>query len=205
MKKITLLLLSATLLSHADQTTPEPFIQYHNRMAVFNPSHLTYERIKPNALYAGVEGWIVPVFRKDNLSLLDTEFRMGYNFFYNGRDHLTPFAGVGFMLALSDHHHHNRRSPDIAYGTLGFLYTHEFNTIFNLGLNLKGLIGGPSSNKHFDWGSPITGLDVALPITFRFGHKRHWDYRIEPFNTYIHAPNASENYFGFRGTVAYRF
>src|SRR5271155_646502 len=85
---------------HADASQKEPvaatpFIEYHNRMVVFDLSHLTYERIKPNSLYAGVEGWLVPVTRH-NQTIVEGEFRMGYNFFWNGRDHFTPIAGIGY-------------------------------------------------------------------------------------------------------------
>jgi hypothetical protein len=133
---------------------------------------------------------------------------------------VTPFVGLGFFKDLrsehsniwvvedgivTHHHHHSKMKPGIVYGTFGFLYDHEFNSIFTLGVNLKGLIGGPVNKKHFNWGSPVGGFDIAVPITFRFGHKRHWDARIEPFNIYLHGTNTTRNYFGFRSTVGYRF
>ncbi len=201
-----------TAFVHADQGASteekkEPnFIQYHNRMIVFFPLHQGYERIKPDAFYVGLEGYLASVLNKgnDNL-LLDAELRMGYNFFLNGRDHLTPFAGIGFVEDFFKRHDHVRHNPGVVYGAMGFLYDHEFNTIFNLGLHAKFLIGGPVGNKHFDWGTPVVGSDVSLPITFRFGHKRHWDYRIEPFNIYLHGSNDSQDYWGFRNSLGYRF
>ena len=194
-------LFSATVALQADsaqQIETTPFIEYHNRIAVFSINHLVYERIKTNSLYVGVEGWAVGAINNNNDRLIaEGEFRMGYNYFWNGRDHFTPVVGGGFF---KDFH----RQPGIAYGTLGFLYDHEFTSVFNLGLNAKGIFGGPVSKKHY-WGSPVVGIDTSLPITFRFGHKRHWDARIEPFDIYLHGSKASANYFGFRSTIGYRF
>ncbi len=215
--KALLPIFSITILGHADQYTSEEqksiqqkiephFIQYHNRVILFNPVHQGYERIKPNAYYVGVEGYLATVLNKDNDNFfVDAELRMGYNFFLNGREHITPVVGIGYLQDFSKEHHHTYHKPGIVYGAVGFLYDHEFNTIFNLGFTAKLLIGGPVSEKHFDWGSPVTGADISLPITFRFGRKRHWDYRIEPFNIYLHGSNASQDYWGFRNTLGYRF
>ncbi len=212
--KMLLPILSTTLLGYAatkenntiHQTKEPHFIQYHNRVILFSPFHQGYERIKPDAFYAGVEGFLAYCDNKErNNFLLNTEVRMGYNFFLNGRDHLTPIAGVGFVENFFRHHKHTQHKPGIVYGTMGFLYDHEFNTIFNLGINVKFLVGGPIGKKHFEWGSPVVGTDISLPITFRFGRHRHWDCRIEPFNMYLHGSHGSQNYSGFRNSLGYRF
>lgn len=191
----------------AEQQAPTPFIEYHNRMAVFSISHLAYERIKTNAFYAGIEGWAAAVVNHDERLIAEGEFRLGYNFFWNGRDHFTPIVGTGFFKDFQKTHQdgHRKLKPGVCYGTIGFLYDHEFTDVFNLGLNIKGILGGPVSRKHFDWGSPVVGFDVSLPITFRFGHKRHWDARTELFDIYLHGSEASSNYVGFRSTIGYRF
>jgi hypothetical protein len=214
--KALLPILSMTVFGYADQAaadekksidqTKPHFIQYHNRVILFAPFHQGYERIKPDAFYVGIEGFLASGLNKgkDN-TLLDLELRMGYNFFFKEKDHLTPFVGIGFVEDFFRHHDHLSHKPGIVYGTTGFLYDHEFNTIFSLGINAKLLIGGPVSKKRFDWGSPVIGTDISLPITFRFGHHRHWDYRIEPFNMYLHGSKASQDYFGFRNSLGYRF
>jgi hypothetical protein len=200
-----------TLTASADQGAPEVskephFIQYHNRAILFAPFHQGYERIKPRAFYVGVEGYLASgLNKKDDNTLLDAELRMGYNFFLNGRDHLTPVVGVGFVEDFFRKHHRTRHRPGVVYGLTGLLYDHEFNTIFTLGINAKFLGGGPVGNRRFEWGSPVIGSDVSLPITFRFGHKRHWDYRIEPFDIFLHGSKTSQNYFGFRNSLGYRF
>ncbi len=187
---------------YAPQEEKTPFIEYHNRIAVFSINHLVYERIKPNAIYAGVEGWALATVNHGARLIAEGEIRLGNNYFWNGRDHFTPFVGAGIFKDFGAYEH---RKPGIAYGTVGFLYDHEFTDVFNLGLNVKGILGGAVSKKHFDWGSPIVGVDTSLPITFRFGYKRHWDARIEPFNLYLHGSNASADYLGFRSTIGYRF
>lgn len=190
---------------HRESKEPQ-YIEYHNRVIVFAPSHQGYERIKPDAFYAGIEAYWAPAVNKGHEnSVLDAELRMGYNCFFNGREHFTPFTGVGYVQNFFKEHRHTYHRPGVAYGTIGFLYDHEFNTIFNLGLNAKVLMGGPVSKKRFEWGDFVAGVDVSLPITFRFGYRRHWDYRIEPFNLYLHGSKISQNYFGFRNSIGYRF
>lgn len=225
------LILTAPLAQYADEAKPkQPFIEYNNRISVFYPNHQTYERTKPNAFYVGVEAWEIAAISINSTNdetplfhlLFEAELRFGYNFFYNRKDHITPIIGGGFIKDFTNFHSetlswdsqnpnyvwrniHSYSLPALGYGTLGFLYNHEFNTIFNLGFNCKGMIGAGGSNSHFNWGSPIIGVDMALPITFRFGYKRHWDFRIEPFYQYLHGSKNSMSYVGFRGTLGYRF
>lgn len=229
--KIALSLALLPILAHADgelalqdsntpsmQNPPAVYLQYNNRMAVFGPLHQVYERIQPKAFYAGVEAWLLGLahanFKANAIG--EAELRLGYNFFYNGRDHVTPFVGAGaiknyhihgldLLIQREGSHHRFTRLPTVAYGVIGFLYDHEFNTVVNLGFNLKGIIGGGTKKRPHDWGSPVVGFDAALPLTFRFGYQRHWDIRIEPFDIYLHGTNITVNYFGFRSTLGYRF
>lgn len=219
MKHLHLIMTLSTALAmnaalHADSPQKKaanepPFNEYHNRIAVFESCHLTYERTRTDAIYVGLEGWCVPVVTKHHShhqNLVEGEFRMGYNFFWNGRDHFTPVAGVGYIQQFHRKHWNlHKERPGVVYATLGFIYDHEFTKTFNLGLNLKGLLGGPVSERHHSWGSPVIGIDISLPITFRFGYKRRWDLRIEPFDIYLHGSDHSNNYFGGRSTIGFRF
>jgi hypothetical protein len=201
-----------------------PYVEYHNRMTCFSPFHQCYERIKNDAFYAGVEGWLIPAYsEKRTHTILDAEFRMGYNFFCNGTNHVTPLVGVGMFEDFKVNHHnyhytdkngeiisahYKHKKMALVYAAVGFLYDHEFNSIFNLGLNSKGLFGAAvidNSPDKNDWGKFIAGVDVAMPITFRFGKNRHWDFRIEPFDIFIHGQENSMNYIGLRNTLGYRF
>lgn len=223
------------------QNQPQPevakapsFYEYNNRMVVFSLSTIAYERTKINALYVGVDYWeklasIAGNYNSDYPPLgkvHEAELRIGYNFFYNGNDHLTPIIGGGIFydsnkavrtvenggtlvtVSTADEKKYAHRYKEfylspITYGTFGFLYDHEFNSVFNLGFNAKGIFGQPIKDKY--WGNPVVGCDVSLPITFRFGHQRHWDLRIEPFDVYLKGPQLSRNYFGFYNTIGYRF
>ena len=189
-----------------------PFIEYNNRMAVFGPLHQVYERTKPNAFYVGVEGWILPIWnnrKNGSHSFGEAELRLGYNCFYNGRDHLTPFAGVGILRDFTTIHNRHRFESEkmkaIGYGVIGFLFEHEFDRCVCLGSNFKFLVGGSSSEAHNSWGNPVIGIDIAVPLTFRFGYKRHWDFRLEPFDIYLKGDHTTSNYVGFRSTIGYRF
>jgi hypothetical protein len=203
-----------------------PYYEYNNRISVFSANHILYERIKPNGIYAAVDLWATwagTTLKNESTTfnhyLAEAEFRMGYNFFFNGRDHITPLLGLGVIKPEADfksewgysrHEHHNSQKhkfkiPAVVYLTGGFNYDHEFNSIFNLGVNLKAIIGGSGSNDFVKWGLVVSGFDVALPITFRFGYKRHWDLRLEPFNIFLIGQDTYVNTFGGRGTFGYRF
>lgn len=199
--------------------------EYHNRVSVFSANHILYERIKPNGIYVGIDlwdTWVASTGLKNHKTnfchyLAEAELRIGYSFFLNGRDYIRPILGLGELKSgaefkeksFDNQHHcftqHKFTIPPVAYLTGGFMYEHEFNSIFNLGFNLKGIIGLSGSNEYLKWKAPVVGFDASLPITFRFGHKRHWDLRLEPFNIFLIGDKNWVNSFGGRGTVGYRF
>lgn len=199
------------------------FYEYDNRFG-FSPLNLSYERIKTDALYVGVEAWATYVLSNDrghsNRLLGNAEVRIGHNYFYNKRDHVTPFLGAGIIKDFCKEwtetqfffagvfqfreRHYYQKSP-VVYGVFGLLYDHEFNSIFNLGLNFKGMIGGGVGHNHRNWGSTVAGIEVGLPITFRFGSHRHWDFRLEPLYIFLNSSRFSRSYFGGLCTFGYRF
>lgn len=211
--------------TESEKNNKTPYHEYHNRISVFSPNHLLYERIKPNAIYTGVDLWVtwagttLKNYKTTfNHYLVEVEFRMGYSFFLNGCDYIRPILGLGLLKSDADFEEtwfddqngkftkHKFGIPDVAYVTGGFMYDHEFNSIFNLGFNLKGMIGASSSNEYVNWNSVLVGFDASLPITFRFGHKRHWDLKLEPFNIFLIGGDKDWiNTFGGRGTIGYRF
>lgn len=208
-------------------TQSSKYHEYNNRMIVFNLSHLCYERTKPNAFYIGIDYWKTysmlpgkPIKGLPIGKLTNAEFRMGHNFFYNDSDHFTPIIGLGVFNdsmkeeilvenakvdgeETSTHYYKYVNLSPVSYGTIGFLYDHEFNSIFNLGLNVKGIFGEPLKNKY--WGDRVKGYNINLPITFRFGHERHWDLRIEPFYLSLRGDLVKRKYLGFTNAIGYRF
>lgn len=189
-----------------------PFIEYNNRMVVFSLGYQSYERTQPDALYWGLLGYLTNTINQDGDThpFLQAEFRLGYNYFYSGKHHLTPYAGIGYINDFRKWHRHHSLSTEgeVVFGEVGFLYDHEFNRLINFGINLKGLVGGVINeerhNKDFGDGA-VYGFDVGVPLTFRFGRNRHWDFRFEPFNVYLRSGSHNHNYFGFRNAFAYRF
>jgi hypothetical protein len=188
----------------------DPFIKFMNAQSPM----LFMSEWKAGAYLSGI------VKKSGEHMFGEAEIRMGYNYFYNGRDHVTPFAGVGMLRDYTEvrheegvffngqfykRHHHSEKMEAIGYGVIGFLFDHEFNRCVCLGSNFKFLVGGSFSDKHRSWGNPVVGVDIAIPLTFRFGYKRHWDLRVEPFDIYLNGRDISRNYIGFRSTVGYRF
>lgn len=76
------------------------FYEYDNRIGFF-PLNIVYERIKTDALYVGIQAWATYVLSNDRghskRLLGNAEIRMGHNYFYNKRDHVTPFLGAGVI------------------------------------------------------------------------------------------------------------
>ncbi len=218
---LTIFFLCLATIGRADETIVEKvfkeekiekvskFIQYNNRVMLFTPAHIGYERIKPNGMYVGVEAFQSPVFNKKyKKEFVDVELRLGHNSFYNGKDHFTPFIMLGGAGA-----NHTRSFFNIdyqfknwgtVYGGAGFLYTHECDSIFNIGVNAKLLLGGCVCQKDKKLGSPLVGMDVAVPFTFRFGNHKHWDFRLEPFFFGLKG-QGSVGYLGWRNSLGYRF
>lgn len=201
----------------------EPFYEYDNRIGFF-PLTVVYERIKPDAFYVGIEAWATYVLSNDrghsHRLLGNAEVRLGQNYFYNRRDHLTPFLGAGvikdfckesretrffFNGRLVRRERHSFQKSPVVYGVFGLLYDHEFNSVFNLGINFKGMIGAGVGSHHKSWGSTVAGIEVGLPFTFRFGDERHWDFRLEPLYIFLNSSRFSRSYFGGLATLGYRF
>lgn len=186
-----------------NEPTMEPVApQYDNRFGFFF-DRLVYERTKNDAMYFGLDGWMSYFFSHNRNNhfgaMYEAEARVGYNLFYDGCDHFTPLVGGGYQYNNVGKFHR----AQFAYGTAGLRYLHEFNTVFGLGLYLKGLAGqqvGSKEAKKFAW-----GVDLSLPIVFRFTRGRHWDISLEPFYLYMESNHKHQAVFGGRGTVGYRF
>jgi len=177
--------------------TPEH--NYANRIN-FAFSRLGYERIKPEAFYFGVEAWYVLTYGPTPFerTIGEAEARVGYNLFFNDEDRLTPIAGVG---CFKDFVHHQKQG--LVYGTLGVLYEHHFSHLFDLGVNLKVLGGADVGRSR--WGSPIWGYDISVPLTFHFGEKGNWDFRLEPFCIQMFGHRHTHSFGGGQSAFGYRF
>jgi hypothetical protein len=190
-----------------DQPPPEPIIepvapQYDNRFG-FMFDRVVFDHNKAECIYFGLDFWM-PYFFSNSRNghfgaLYEGEVRVGYNLFYNGCDHISPLAGVGYQYNNVGVFKHAK----FAYATAGFRYLHEFNTVFGWGFYLKGLAGqqiGKDEAKKFAW-----GVDLSMPFVFRFAKGRRWDVTLEPFYLYMESNHKNQGIFGGRGTFGYRF
>lgn len=221
--------LAACILScvfaYADEKPPKKVIPAYEQRINFSFLKLGYEHIKPDTFYVGAECSLFEGagVRSDGqvLVLWKADAVVGYNFSPNPLNTLTPFigggyfeifdfdkkqevyyySGLGYKFETFDSYEHLK----IGYYSLGLRYEHAFGTIFNLGLNLEGLLGYSLNNKHTSWGNPIYGLDIRLPFTWRFTKKRCWDFRLEPFFTVWFGQNREAFFGGARSTFGYRF
>jgi hypothetical protein len=182
---------------------------FSNRILFFEG----YERIQKDYLYAAILGWIsYDYLSSGDCWLVQGEARIGYSFNFE-RTSLIPFLGGGYLDDFKISHDHERRylkpikeqSLEYAFGSYGLLINHSFNPLFDLGLNLKGMIGIGTigSKKHSNrW---AFGLDVGLPFGFNFGYQRRFDIRFEPFFIFLKSKYDESNYLGQRLFVGYKF
>jgi hypothetical protein len=176
--------------------------QYNNRLG-FSFDRLVFDHNEADNFYFGLDAW-VPYFFSNNRNnhigaLYEGEVRMGYNLFLAGCDHFTPLIGAGYQFNNVGVLH----DAKFAYATGGLRYYHEFNTVFGWGLFVKGLAGqqvGSKEEKKFAW-----GVDLSVPIVFRFSRGRHWDITLEPFYLYMETNHKHQSVFGGRGTFGYQF
>jgi hypothetical protein len=194
--------LLSSLFAYSNEQPCEKIRPNYPHRINFSLARLGYEHIQPNAIYVGAECCYVLGIFSDELGLAyaDVEARMGYNFLPSPSNKLTPFIGGGYF-----HSFPSGEKQQIAYPSLGLRYEHVFGTVFNLGLNLEGMLGYSVNNKHPSWGNPIWGLDASLPFTWRFTRSRRWDFRLEPYFTGWFGQEKYALYGGFRNSFGYRF
>lgn len=185
----------------ADAAPCEDVIPTYAHRINFDLPRFGYEHIKLDAIYVGVEGWYLWGFGGHGFQLIlgEAEGRIGYNFSLNPSDVITPFVGGGYFRSFA-----TDRKQEIGFSSLGFRYEHVFSRVFNLGLNLEGMLGYSLKHRQ-SWGDPIWGVDVGVPLTWRFTRKKNWDVRAEPFFTGWFGQDRNAFFTGVRGAFGYRF
>jgi len=185
----------------ADAAPCDDIIPAYAHRINFDLPRLGYEYIHLDAIYVGAECWYLWGFTHDGFRLIlgEAEGRIGFNFSLNPSNVLTPFIGGGYFKSFEWH-----RKQEIGFASLGFRYEHVFSRVFNMGLNLEGMLGYSLKHLH-SWGDPIWGVDVGVPFTWRFTRKKNWDIRAEPFFTGWFGHNRDVFFGGLRGAFGYRF
>ncbi|MGR3912056.1 MAG: hypothetical protein QRY71_01930 [Candidatus Rhabdochlamydia sp.] len=201
-------------------SSPPPIApQYEHKVGV-GDGRILYERTKNEDVYFSTDvfatrfiarinhphGLHVHVHRyPSKTSFLDAEVKLGYNFLRDGKDHFTPFGGVGFMNANMGVFKHAK----FAYASTGFKYLHELNSVFGWGFNLKGFVGQQiakkKDSKKLEAKKVGFGADMGIPLCFRFAKNRHWDITVEPYYLYLESNHEHASSVGSKLTLAHRF
>jgi hypothetical protein len=204
MKRINILVIFILCFvsTYAEEIPCEELVPTYEQRINFELPRLGYEYIKPDAIYLGAECWYLWGFNTHGVQLIlgEAEGRIGYNFLLNPLNVMTPFIGGGYFRSFE-----SSRKQEIGFASLGFRYEHIFNRIFNLGVNLEGMLGHSLNRRQISWGNPIWGVDIGIPFTWRFTRKKNWDIRLEPFFTGWLGQNRNCFFGGLRGAFGYRF
>ncbi|MGD2168708.1 MAG: hypothetical protein PVI40_00505 [Chlamydiota bacterium] len=185
--------------------------QYNNRISVNFPLiGLSYERIKPNSYYVGIDANIFfPSFNFSDIT--NFEARIGYHFFDGIGHHFILTEGVGYLRNhefLAECFSYSLEDiPEFLYESIGFSYEdevviHQF-LVVEVGVNAQGLLAyrfpakWNASSKEYGkitGAFPVYGFKGSLPITFRFGRQKNWDFRIQPSFLYLASHTVKMDY-----------
>jgi hypothetical protein len=191
----------------------EPLIKekYDHRIGI-NPFGATYEHLKEDSIYTGVDFQYLPIFdlskhrTKRTGSHINLETRAGYNFALSNIDTLTLYAGVG--------HSRFQRPGSLfflknwTYASIGLKYLHEFGSIFKAGINVKASSGLQETHRFFGENVVLTDSKlmptIGLPCVWTMGEKRNWEIQLEPY--YFQTPqDGRSHYLGSKVHFGYRF
>lgn len=197
MKKIFLFyLILADLCSYS---TSSYIKNYDNRLALF-PNFFSYDNIKKESLYYALEGF----YNLIGSQCAQTELRIGYNMVVGDNDYFCPYLCGGWLKSFKNDVIKNNflNRANIFFGGLGLCYDHEILSIFHVGFRSELLIGSSikKSTHCFTY-----GFEGRLPITFYFGHKGKYDFRLEPFAIFLSTNNGSSDLWGLIANFGYKF
>lgn len=172
------------------RTTEENlFPKYDNRIKLGvsqfygNSATLSYERLKVQSMYFGVE---VAAYHHDRLGFISA--LGGYNFLLSPKDRMTPVAGLGYYKA---------KHFDYLYPIVGMLYEHAFTDTIRLGANLKAnfsaLVSGESK------------FYLGVPFTTQIGEKKKWELEVQPYTFHSKGWRVSHDSIGIQTSIGYRF
>lgn len=197
MKKIFLCFFFQTLLL-AD-TSSYYIKNYENRVALF-PNFLTYEKIANASLYYSFEGFYNIIGSR----CAQIETRIGYNMNFKNNDYFCPYVAGGWLKSFHSTCAKNNTLDQLSlfFGGLGLCYDHEILSIFHIGFRSEILLGSSVKAKkdHLTY-----GFEGRVPLTFYFGHKGKYDFRLEPFAIFLSNNNTSCDLWGLILSLGYKF
>lgn len=196
-----------------------------NRWIFMPGARLSYEYLRPNMVYLGLNGEI-GWFQRDahervveKPSLL--EARLGYNFSYSGNlgyALVSPYVAAG--IASSKARFGTTSHVRVSYVALGLRTRYAQCADWSIGLDAKVIrtlsvnlhtvkATEALSNRYFKRMN-VLALDnawtgeVALPITYYMGAEKQWSLEVAPAVTGLTLSKARPAY-GVRTTLGYRF
>lgn len=210
MKKLCICFALVSSLAYAQDVQAPKEKKFDNRILFFEG----YERIKDDALYFALLGWISPNYiSSSDAWIVEGEGRIGYNFSFKSDNTFSPYIGGGYLNDFKRSHKHERRflrhlkEHTLEYGffSYGFCLNHNFSKLFGLGLNLKGMSGIGTIGSRYHNNKWANGFDLGLPFSFNFGHLRRYDIRFEPFYIFLKSSKDKSSYLGNRLFVGVKF
>lgn len=192
--------------------------RFKSRISV-SPTSLSFERMSEDSWSFGFEYFTAPAFRAKNLDVTTgvASVKVGYGFAIDPRSRVTAsvgasmfreentatiYAGVRDQMGVTLSREITVKNPYLIHGTVGFGAEYDLMKTLTLGLNVHGMGGQVWGGTIDKMGDMSWGLNMSLPLTFRFGQCSQWDARFEPF-TYLLRDYA--NYVGGKAALGYRF
>ena len=196
--------------------------QYEHRIGINFPLiGISYERIKPNSYYIGIDGDLFFPALNYFCGVINAEARSGYHFFNGIHHHFIPIAGGGYLQINPLFGFKREDVQEFAYASLGCRYEYEQmkGLPCSMGINAQGLLAyrlpqewdySPSPclyplKKHekITAAFPVFGFKGSVPVTFRFGQQKNWDFIFEPFFFYLssHKIKVDQTYIKSSGSL----
>lgn len=211
MKKLSIMAaMSLSCLYGQAQQMKTSDVNYNNRIMFFEG----YERTEDNSVYFGLVAWISPNYLSHSDAwIFEGEARLGYNHAFNKKTKLTAYAGGGYLDDIKRSHQHHRsylrhlkeHSLEFGYGAIGVNISHMFDHLFGVGLNVKGMYGKGTIGSVYHDNEWAGGMDIGVPLIFKFGGHRRFDIRFEPFYMFLKSSQDETNYLGNRLFVGVGF
>lgn len=179
--------------------------------AYFLGMRLTYDYIKPKALYLGSDAMVAigkcrltnkfvdedGVYKEHNNGsplYANIEQRVGYTSQtkFSEKTTISRFAGMGWYCERSDYNS-SAYASNWFYAAAGARMNHQFSDSCNLGLNLKAMYSFLGTYRYMaeGWKSKMKahkvslanmwGYEIGVPLRWQIGAKRRWDFEFQPY------------------------
>lgn len=168
---------------------------YDQRMGIF-PNFCTYEKLTNSSIYYCFEGFYNVIGSR----CAQIETRLGYNMMCNDNDYLCPYLSAGWLKGYKNDNLFKK--ANIFFGALGLAYDHEILSIFHIGFRSELLLGSKIKDSK---NNLIYGFEGRIPITFYFGEKRKFDFRLEPFAIFLNEKTHSSDLWGLLFNLGYKY